>query len=276
MRIKTALLLLVAGAAVLALWAFRIEPDSLRVRDYDLPLLHWPVTQDGLRIALLTDLHAGAPYIDDAKIARVVALTNQAHPDLILLLGDYVRGDMLGGHFMPPQHIAALLAGLQAPLGTYAVLGNNDNQCCRQSVLDAFRQQGITPLEDRSQRIDRGRFHFWLAGFSDLSTRGNHVAQVLSAIGDTAPVIAMTHDPALFPRVPASVNLLLAGHTHGGQVRLPLIGAPAIRYLGLPYTAGHYRQQTDLFVGSGIGTSNLAVRFGVPPEISVLTLHHDR
>ncbi|MGH8504742.1 MAG: metallophosphoesterase [Stenotrophobium sp.] len=276
MRIKSTLLLFAAIAAALALWAFWIEPDSLRVRGYDLPLLHWPVAQDGLRIALLTDLHAGAPYIDDAKIARVVTLTNQAHPDLILLLGDYVRGDMIGGRFMPPEHIAALLVGLQAPLGVYAVLGNNDNERCRQCVLAAFRQHGIVTLEDRLQRIDRGRFHFWLAGFSDLSTRGNHVAQVLAAINDTTPVIAMTHDPALFPKVPARVSLLLAGHTHGGQVRLPLIGAPAIRFLDLPYTAGHYRQQTDLFVSSGIGTSNLAVRFGVPPEISVLTVHQQQ
>lgn len=278
MRLKSILLLLAAIATTLAIWAFWIEPDSLRVQDYDVALLRWPVAQNGLRIALLGDLHAGAPFIDTAKIDRAVALTNQAHPDLILLLGDYVRGDMLGGHFMAPEIIAAHLAKLHAPLGTYAVLGNNDNEHhLRLRVLAAFQQNGIVTLENHALRIRNGRNQFWLVGLSDLSTRGNHIQQALATIDDDAPVIAMTHDPALFPRIPARVNVLLAAHTHGGQVRLPLIGAPAIHYLHMSkYVAGHYREKSDLFITTGIGTSNLAVRFGVPPEISLLTLHQDQ
>src|SRR4029078_1257554 len=111
-------------AVTLLVYAGWIEPDSLRVSRYTVsqasPLLR------GLRIAVISDLHAGAPYIDTAKIDRVVAMTNQAKPDLILLTGDYVITGMPGGHHMPIRTIVAHLSTLRAPLGVYAVLGNHD------------------------------------------------------------------------------------------------------------------------------------------------------
>ncbi|MGH8461916.1 MAG: metallophosphoesterase [Stenotrophobium sp.] len=276
MRIRNLVLLLIAAiGAVLALQAFWIEPDSLRVNDYDLPLMHWPVSQNGLRIALIGDLHAGAPFIDEAKIDRVVAMANASHPDLILLAGDYLMIGTLFGHYMPPDVIAAHLSHLHAPLGVFAVLGNNDDyDGHRASVLAAFKQNGIVTLENRVQRIRSGRYQFWLAGLSDYSTIGSDPLLVLKGVDDDAPVIALTHDPIVFYRVPPRINVLLAAHTHGGQVRFPLIGAPALRHS--KYVRWHYREKTDMFITTGIGTSNLAVRFGVPPEISVLTLHQDR
>ena len=274
MRLKT--LAATAGVTLLALllWAFWIEPDSLRVRTYDLPLQHWPASQTGLRIAVLADIHAGAPWIGDAKLQKICELVEASHPDLILHTGDLVMGDIPFGHAIAPEIIASRLACLHAPLGVYAVLGNNDYLRDATAVRRALETHGVTMLDSRVQRVAQGPHQFWLMGITDASRGQQQPATLLQQVSDDAPVIAVTHQPIIFPQIPPRVNLLIAGHTHGGQVRLPLLGRPALTYMRIDssYAAGHYSEQTDLFVSTGIGTNNLAVRFGVPPEISLLVL----
>lgn len=285
MRIKSVLRVIVYGGTLALLaWAFWIEPDSLRVNEYTLELEGWPQSQDGLRIAVISDIHAGSPWIDEDKLRKIVRVTRQTQPDLILLAGDFVINDVLGGHYMEPERIAPALSGLQAPLGVYAVPGNHEH---RREVIEAMReqfaQQGIRMVDGQLLRIHQGRHDFWLAGFDNLPHGiGKVKTWMLPVYADTVPLIALAHDPIsallLPPSLRARTSLFVAGHTHGGQVYLPLIGAPMLKGKHLSeaavYRRGFYRISPNLFVTSGIGTSNLGARLGVPPEIALLTLHH--
>jgi predicted MPP superfamily phosphohydrolase len=261
-------------AAGLALYAFWLEPSSLRLSRYEVP--DNPAAMKGLSIAVIADLHAGSTYIDEAKIDRVVALTNAAKPDLILLTGDYVssvsRG--LGGRHIPIPVIAQHLKPLRAPLGIYAVIGNHDRWEDAGSITAAFGAVGITILENQNVTLAAPRGPLHLAGIGDLYTKAHDPHRALAGLAGDAPVLCFTHTPDLFPQLPSACALTVTGHTHGGQVRLPFVGRPMVpsRY-GQRYAAGPIREGgKTLFVSTGIGTSMLPVRFGVPPEVSFLRL----
>ena len=275
MGVKLGLLAVAAFAVAAPLgWGFLIEPASLRNEDYEVAIPGWPAGCDGLRIAVLADLHVGSPWNGKGKLDRVIALTEQAHPDLILLAGDFVIHGVRGGTFTPPEQIAASLRRLSAPRGVWAVLGNHDWWFDAPRVRAALESNGIPVLEDAATRIHTNTCGFWLAGIGDYWEGKHDVEGVLAQVTDTAPILAFTHNPDVFPDVPARVNLTIAGHTHGGQVYLPFIGRPVVpsRY-GQRYAIGHIVEQgRHLFVSSGIGTSIVPVRFLVPPEVSVLTL----
>lgn len=269
--------LLIAGllaATALASWAFWWEPDSLVVRQTELHLAHWPSSLDGLRIVHLSDLHVGSPWIDLAKLREVVRLSNAAQPDLIVLTGDYVINGIPGGRFTPPQPIAQELGRLRAPLGVVAVIGNHDWWVSAFEIRKSFEAAGLVVLEDEARAINYHGQTVWLAGFKDESMFPRDWRKALARIPAGEPVIGLVHNPDLFPKLPSTLPLLLAGHTHGGQVRLPLLGRLVVpsaygrRYAIGPVVEG----DKTLFVSPGIGTSILPVRFGVPPEISVLTL----
>ncbi len=272
----------------LALRAFWVEPASLRVTSTTITLEPGSHALDGLCIAVLTDLHVGSPWNGIDNLARIVAVTNAARPDLVLLAGDYVIKGVVGGRFVPPETIAPRLHELRAPLGVFAVLGNHDWWLGAPRVRAALHDAGITTLDDRAIAIERprrgaipddgahddGPRHFWLAGVSDFWEGPHDVHRALRDVADGAPVIAFTHNPDVFPHVPARVALTIAGHTHGGQVWLPLVGRLVVpsRY-GQRYAIGHVVERgRHLFVSPGIGTSIIPVRFGVPPEVSIVTL----
>jgi predicted MPP superfamily phosphohydrolase len=204
----------------------------------------------------------------------VVRLTNAERPDLVLLLGDYVTTRRVKTSFVPPEATAAVFAGLEAPLGVLAVLGNHDWYFGARRVRAAFEAVGIPVLENQARRLQGGGHGLWLAGVGDVSVRRHDLAGTLAQITDDAPVVVMTHSPDLFPRIPPEVALTVAGHTHGGQVRLPWLGRPVVPSdYGQRYAYGHIVEAgRHLFVTSGIGHSILPVRFGVPPEIAVITL----
>jgi predicted MPP superfamily phosphohydrolase len=262
-------LLVVLAFGLRAAW---LEPSSLRLSAYT---VSQPAPElKGLRIAVISDLHAGAPYIDTAKIDRVVAMTNAAKPDLVLLTGDYVITGIVGGRFMPIKTIVAHLKGLHAPLGVYAVLGNHDRGRDPTGIGMAFWNAGIPDLENTHVMLPAPRQQIALVGIGDHASGGARPKRAL--LGVRAPALCFTHSPDIFPRVPLTCALTIAGHTHGGQVRLPLLGRPAMfeaSRFGERYAAGVIREDgKTLFVSSGIGTSWLPVRFGEPPEISLLTL----
>jgi predicted MPP superfamily phosphohydrolase len=273
-------LLAVAVLAVAAPlgWGFAIEPASLRSENYPLAIPGWPPSCNGLRIAVLADLHVGSPFNGLDKLDRVIARTEQTHPDLILLAGDYVIARrMLGGIFAPPEAIAASLRKLAAPLGVWSVLGNHDWWFDAPRVRRALSSVGIPVLEDAATRIDGGACRFWLVGISDYWEGKHDVPAALEQVTDAGPVLALTHNPDVFPDVPARVSLTIAAHTHGGQVYIPLIGRPIVpsRY-GARYAIGHVVEEgRHLFVSPGLGTSIIPVRFLVPPEISVLIVRSE-
>ncbi len=242
------------------------------VRAAEVPV-RMPSAFSGVRVALLSDLHVGGIHITEDRLRNVVARTNAENPDLILLGGDYIKHTSLGA-IVPPEGYAPILGQLRAPAGVYAVLGNHDWWWNGKRVRKALESAGIRVLENESAPVVVRGQTFWLAGIPDEMTQDPEPAEALSGVPAGAPIIALTHSPDVFPRVPKRVTLTLAGHTHGGQVRLPLLGAPVVpsrygqRYAqGLSVEDGH-----ALFVTTGIGTSILPVRFGVPPEIVILTL----
>jgi len=250
-----------------ALWATLIEPGRLVVVEQTLDLPQW--TKAPLRVALWGDLHAGAPHVSLERVAELVDITNAERPDMVLLLGDFAA-TVLGARDVDPEALAAVLAGFSTPLGTYAVLGNHDWWHDGQAIWDALDAQGILVLDNRAHPVR----DFWIAGVEDPMTRTPNLRQALMMAPPTAPLLLLCHSPDVFPQVPPRVTLTLAGHTHGGQVRLPLIGAPMVpsKY-GQRYVRGHIQEGSkDLFVTSGIGTSIAPVRLGVPPEIVILTI----
>ena len=259
----------------LALWSFFIEPNRLIIHPATIQIENWPKELSGLRIAAISDIHTGGPFINDRKLQEIVARTNALNPDLIVLLGDYMSPNSWHSHRVEPEVTAAALKNLKAPLGVYSVLGNHDWWYSGEKVRRAFEQNGIRVLEGEVAEVKWRDRSFWLVGLADLWTRPQHIGETIAKVPPGSTIIALTHNPDIFPRLPQSVPLLIAGHTHGGQVNIPLIGRPVTTSdLGPRYVAGHlFENGHHLFVTTGIGTSILPVRFRVPPEIVILTIN---
>jgi uncharacterized protein len=266
--------LVLAVAGVLAYWAVVVEPDRLVVERVTVALPAWPPELDGLTVVAVSDIHAGSPHLDAAKLERLVETVNATRPDLVVLLGDYVIQDVVGGRFMPPEEAAAVLGGLRARLGVAAVLGNHDWWLDGRRVRAALEARGIPVLENQVMAVGGASRRFWIAGIADAWTRRYDVPGTLAQVPVDAPVLLLTHNPDIFPLVPPRVALTLAGHTHGGQVRLPLLGRPIVpSEYGQRFAAGVVREEGRvLFVTTGVGTSIIPVRFRVPPAVSLLTL----
>ena len=274
-RLAVRALALVAVAC--CVWGVFIEPNRLvlRVVKVEAPLPH-------LRIALLSDLHAGAPFITIEKVRTIVDQILEQHPDVVLLLGDFVighgnrHGGVPGGHYISIGAIVRELARLHAPLGVFAVLGNHDEwaEGGGGEIRTAFRSVPIPVLTNESMKVMVNGAPLWLVGVGDVETGNDDVHAALKNVPVGEPTLVFSHEPDIFPLVPQWVGLTVAGHTHGGQVSLPLIGALIVpsRY-GQRYVRGLIEEDGhQLFVTSGVGTSILPVRFGVTPEIVVLDL----
>jgi predicted MPP superfamily phosphohydrolase len=273
-RIRTALGIILALILGCLVWGVFIEPNRLIVRQETIQIDNWPKELSGLRIAVIADIHTGGPFINDQKLRRIVELTNQQNPDLIVLLGDYMSPNSWHSHRVEPEVTAAGLKDLKAPLGVYSVLGNHDWWYNGEKVRRAFEQNGIPVLEDEVAEIRWHDKSFWLVGLADAWSRPQHIGETLAKVPQGSTIIALTHSPDAFPRLPQNVPLLLAAHTHGGQVNIPLIGTPIVpSRFGPKYTSGHILENGHhMFVTTGIGTSILPVRFRVPPEIVILTI----
>lgn len=261
------------AAGALALWAFWIEPASLRIDQHELRLA-WPAERS-LRIAVLSDLHVGSPFNGIRHLRAAIDRTNATAPDLVCILGDLVIQGVVGGTFVSPEAIATELGRLHSRSGVFAVLGNHDGWLDHDRVHRAVASQGIRIIEDTAVQIETPSGRVWLAGISDLWTGRHDIVAALEAVtDDRTPVLLLTHNPDVFPEVPDRVTLTLAGHTHGGQVNWPFVGAPIVpsKYRQR-FAAGHVVEGgRHLFVATGIGTSILPVRFRVPPAVSLLTL----
>lgn len=231
--------------------------------DHDVPVSGLPPALDGLRLGLLTDVHHSNTVSAD-DVTHAVGLLQDARPDVVVLGGDYVT---FGNRaFVEP--VAELLAPLgAAPHGSFAVLGNHDDD---KDMPAALGRRGFTVLKDQRTTISIRHESVDLVGIRFWTRRVEHLAQVLRGAGPTT--ILLAHDPRrLRQAAQLDVPLVLSGHTHGGQVRLPGVGALAGREF--PVLAGLARElNTSLFVSRGVGTVYLPVRINCPPDIAVLTL----
>lgn len=267
-----------AGMVLLGIDACWLEPSSLKLTRIVLPVRD-AAPLNGLRIAVIADLHAGAAFIDRTKIEKVVRMTNAAKPDLILLAGDYIVSERrdLPQDDVPVETVAALLSPLHAPLGVFAVLGNHDRGYGARRVASALKSAGFTLLENRSVRIAfRGRT-IDLVGIGDSTTSAAHPDRALKSVPPDSPALCLTHNPTIFPQLPTTCRLTIAGHTHGGQVDLPFIGPLIVPpQIDAAFANGIARSGAKtLFVSTGIGTSHVPVRFLVPPEITLLDVKND-
>lgn len=253
----------------LTLWAFVIEPGfTHHSKDYEIKIEHWK--DEDYKIAVLADLHVGSPLNGLKKLVDLVEMTNRREPDLILIAGDFVIHEVIGGSFVAPETIAPVLANLKAKDGVYAVLGNHDYWHNGFEVTQALERVGIPVLTNKALEKE----NYWLVGVDDKWAGRPSIQEALEQITSDKPIIAFTHNPDLFPEIPHIVDLTIAGHTHGGQVYVPLIGRPIVPSdYGERFAIGHIVEDgKQLFVNPGTGTSILPVRFLVPPEISVIRL----
>jgi predicted MPP superfamily phosphohydrolase len=273
-KLKYSLIATGAVLMLLSVWSVWWEPSSLRIVRRSVAISPWHEENSGLKIAVLSDLHVGSPYRSLANLHAVVTATNSERPDLVVLLGDYVISGVLGGRFVEPEPIAVQLAALKAPLGVVAVLGNHDWWYNGERVRNALESNGIVVLENQNFQVTHNGQSFWLCGLADLWTRGERLLPTLAEIHDSNPIIVLMHNPDLFPRVPDRVSLTLAGHTHGGQVNLPLIGRPVVpSNFGQRYAYGLIEEHgKKLFVTEGVGTSIVPIRFRAAPEVVILTI----
>ena len=252
----------------------------------------WPRSQR-LRIVMLADLHAGMPQMGPDRIAGIVAQANRLRADLTVLLGDYRADYPFQGAAVPIEAVAPILSHLSAPLGVWAVQGNHDwrddiwasrNRTGPTRTQTALQASGLPVLENRAVRLTvPGGAAFWLAGLGSQGAftkkmragiQGAHdLPATLAQVTDGAPVILLAHEPDIFAALPDRACLTLSGHTHGGQITLfgrPLVVPSAY---GRRYAYGHVREGSrDLVVSGGLGCSGLPLRFGRPPEITVVDL----
>jgi uncharacterized protein len=284
---------LAAGVGGLGAYASAYEAGArLDLTSYDVSSPVWPADIT-LKIAIIADVHACEPWMPVERIASIVDLANSQKPDLTVLLGDFAGRQHFVTRYVAPGAWAEQLARLEAPLGTYAILGNHDWWSAAlptdppddaRSIRKTLADAGIPLLENSVVALSQKGRPFWLVGLGDqLAHRfGSRMARgnddlhgALRQIKDDAPAILLAHEPFIFPKVPDRVALTLCGHTHGGQVRLPIIGAPfAPSMHGVkPYIYGLYAEgQRKLIVSGGLGTSHLPVRLMCPPEVVCVTL----
>ncbi len=243
------------------------------VRRLTLNVPGWPHWPRPLRIAFLSDFHFGSHSGDIARFKRIVAEAAALAPDLVLFGGDYVNLQPFGGGRVPPRVIAAILAELPAHCGRFAVLGNHDVKYGEREAADALRGCGITVLADERTTFSFAGHMIGIVGIPDAKVT-RQAARVLLAKLPAKPTIIVAHDPVWFADLPAGPFLMLSGHTHGGQIKLPGIGiltngskAPRHWSHGLVVEGNKH-----LYVTSGLGTSNFPLRIGVPPEYVLIEI----
>ncbi len=269
--------------ALLLIYARYLEPRWLQVRYVRLPVAHLPPELEGLTILQLSDLHRG-PQVSAAQVRRVVALAARQRADLIVLTGDFVTGDAALA-----DKVAQELARLQAPYGVYAVTGNHDVWTDAARVTAALEAHGVRVLRDQAVTLEARGVPLTLLGLDDTGyvqsyacpeppfpwQKSLNALRVLSAEG-TGLRFLLLHNPDLAHWIPAGmVDAVLSGHTHGGQVRLPLFGTLIVPSCNSArYAAGLTRnpQGVPVYVSRGSGTAILPLRFGVRPEITLVIL----
>jgi len=263
----------------LGVWAFLIEPRLLVVRHVEVFSRGWQ--GEPLRIGVLSDVHVGGPHGPVTRVRAIVDRLNAEKPDIIVLVGDYVGGHAPIGARSAGQNSTvsdgvSALGGLSAPLGVYAVLGNHDWWYDGPGVEALLSARGIPVLENSAVAVERPGGQFWIAGLADFDSLRTQPSypRALDTVPETGPVIVLSHWPDAFASAPDRVALTIAGHSHCGQVNLPVLGriihasnGSRIWPCGL-YDVG----MRKLYVTGGVGVSVLPARFRQPPEIAIVTL----
>ncbi len=269
-------MLVTAGAAGAA-YGGLVERRHLVVRRLEIPLARLPEAWDRVTIAQLSDLHYD-PRWSAGVIRHAIDLVNGLKPDLIVLTGDYVTvpvhrvaGQNLAQEIEP---CAELLQNLTASQGVLGVLGNHDADSRPNHITETLQAAGIRMLRNAAFPLERGRARLWVVGLEDALAGTEDLALALQRVPPAEPSILLVHEPDFADVASQSpVDLQLSGHSHGGQVRLPLLPPPYLPYMARKYPAGLYSVGSmKLYTNAGLGTIRVPIRLFAPPEITLFTL----
>ncbi len=244
------------------------DPVVLRTQ---VPLPGLPAGSKPITAALISDIHVAGPDMPPERLARIVQQINALEPDIIFIAGDLVSEKRASTHIYAPEEIVAPLGQLRAPLGVVMTPGNHDHWFDWDALKAELEAHGIRVLQNESAQIGP----LAIGGVDDAYTRRDDLSLVLDQMRDlTGGRLIVTHSPDVTPQLPADISLVLAGHTHCGQISLPLIGAPAyMSQYGDRYACGAMVENgRTIIVGAGLGTSLLPIRFGTRAEIWLIEL----
>jgi predicted MPP superfamily phosphohydrolase len=286
-RIGISVILAAALLAATLSYAYYIEPNRLLITEATLVVPNFNPKLNGLKIAAISDIHGGSNGVTVERLRELVTRTNEQEPDIIVLLGDYVSESRFNRDAlkkpegsdrielrMPVSVIADNLAGFKARYGVYAVIGNHDWWHNQTLIRREFERVGIKVLENQVEHISAGGETINLWAIEDYwKNRNVPVQDSYDKIVDKKNIIAITHNPDSLLKTPAGISVMLAGHSHGGQVNFPIYGPhPFVndpRFMkGEAVVDGKH-----VFVTSGIGCTGPQIRFRVPPEIAVITIN---
>jgi predicted MPP superfamily phosphohydrolase len=268
-----------AGALAIGADATVLEPNHPRLVRVAIPLPRLPQEFDGFTIIQLSDFHFD-PYFSIIPIRKSVQITNALKPDLIVLTGDFVSAPAIESALrnkraaLQADPCSEVLKDLRAQHGVWAVLGNHDAFSDPVHVTEALKAGGINVLSNSAAPIERNSHRFWLAGLADVLARHADLDAALKGISPEESVVLLAHEPDFADHtVKYPVDLQLSGHSHGGQIRLPLLGPVYLPTLGRKYPRGlRTIDRLSLYTNVGIGTLYVPVRWNCAPEITLITL----
>ena len=265
------LLLVLAGAALLAKGYWNATRDPL-IRTATVEVDGWPVGQGPLKILLLSDIHVAGPDMPPARLVRIVGDLNRLKPDLVLIAGDLVSERRGATHIYTPAEVVAPLGGLRAPLGVVVAPGNHDHWFRPDALRGELEKRGLRVLQNEAVKLGP----LVVGGVDDDYSGHDDIPATLAAMDRLGPGVPLllTHSPDIVPSLPRPVAAVFAGHTHCGQIRFPFVGALTyVSRYGDRFACGDIDDRGQrVFVGAGLGTSLLPLRFNTPPDAWLVTL----
>ena len=264
------------GAVAIVGDGILLAPNFPRIVRQEFFLPRWPERLNGFTVAVLSDFHYD-PYFSIHPLRAAIAMVNRLHPDMIALTGDFVSmphvGDDAKAAFAA-EPCAQLLRQMSAPHGLWAVLGNHDDGTDPEHVTRALKAQNIEVLANQSEPIEQDGARFWLAGVNDVLSGTADLSKTMHGVPAGEAVILLAHEPDFADEASHyPIDLQLSGHSHGGQIRIPLLPPLYLPELAKKYFWGTYRVGAlTLHTSAGLGTIGVPMRLNCPPEITMLTL----
>lgn len=268
----------VAGAAAIGfpLYAAEVSRHEISIERRTIHLSRLPESFHGFRIVQISDFHYGE-YTEPYFLREIVRHVNRLKPDAVAFCGDYVTMGFVSQSrtISNADPCIEILSGVECPL-RYAVLGNHDSGFAEPAVMSALAAHRLPLLYNSSMPIERDGKRLWIAGTGDACDKKVDLDKAVPAAlrKDGEPVVLLVHEPDILPHVARyNVDLMLSGHTHGGQIRFPFVPPFHLPPLGRNYLEGLFRLgSTQLYVNRGVGAVEIPMRFNCPPEITELTL----